>query len=120
MGLRPAHRDESPLLAPTDSKWFMRDFRRRAMAMACLHQPPPSVSNDLYMGVIAMKTTFLAVERQIELEDEALREAALCRAYELYELRGKENRHELEDWLQAESELVWPVLELEQAVGTSK
>jgi len=28
------------------------------------------------------------------------------RAYELYERRGKENGHELEDWPQAESELV--------------
>lgn len=27
------------------------------------------------------------------------------RAYELYELRGGEDGHDLEDWLQAESEL---------------
>ncbi len=27
------------------------------------------------------------------------------RAYELYEQRGKEDGHELDDWLQAESEI---------------
>ncbi len=27
------------------------------------------------------------------------------RAYELYELRGKEDGHDLEDWLQAETEV---------------
>ena len=30
------------------------------------------------------------------------------RAYELYEQRGKEDGHDLEDWLQAESEVVQP------------
>jgi hypothetical protein len=28
-----------------------------------------------------------------------------CRAYELYERRGREHGHEVEDWLQAEAEL---------------
>ncbi len=28
------------------------------------------------------------------------------RAYELYERRGRQDRHELDDWLQAEAELV--------------
>jgi hypothetical protein len=28
-----------------------------------------------------------------------------CRAYELYEQRGREDGHDLEDWLRAESEL---------------
>jgi hypothetical protein len=28
------------------------------------------------------------------------------RAYELYEARGREDRHELDDWLQAEAEIV--------------
>jgi len=37
----------------------------------------------------------------VDLEEQVRR-----RAYELYEGRGKENGHELEDWLQAESELV--------------
>jgi len=30
------------------------------------------------------------------------------RAFELYELRGREDGHDLNDWLQAESELVPP------------
>ena len=64
-----------------------------------------------------MKTqtsAFLTAETQVEQEDECLREAVRRRAYELYELRGKENGHDLEDWLQAESELVRPVLKREQ------
>lgn len=28
-----------------------------------------------------------------------------CRAYELYEQRGREDGHDLEDWLRAESEV---------------
>lgn len=30
------------------------------------------------------------------------------RAYELYVLRGREDGHDLDDWLQAESEIVKP------------
>ena len=37
---------------------------------------------------------------------EDLRKQVLRRAYELYELRGREDGHDLEDWLRAESELV--------------
>ena len=33
MGLWPTHKDESPVLAPTDSKWVIRDFRRSAIAI---------------------------------------------------------------------------------------
>jgi hypothetical protein len=33
MGLRPTHRDESPTLAPTDYKWFIRDFRRSVIGI---------------------------------------------------------------------------------------
>jgi hypothetical protein len=40
-------------------------------------------------------------EQPLDLEEEVRR-----RAYELYEQRGKEEGHDLEDWLQAESELV--------------
>ena len=35
-----------------------------------------------------------------------LQEQVRLRAYELYEKRGREEGHALEDWLQAESELV--------------
>jgi hypothetical protein len=35
-----------------------------------------------------------------------LREQVRRRAFELYEQRGREEGHELDDWLQAESEIV--------------
>ena len=35
-----------------------------------------------------------------------LQEQVRRRAFELYELRGREDGHELDDWLQAESEIV--------------
>jgi Protein of unknown function (DUF2934) len=34
-----------------------------------------------------------------------LQEQVRCRAYELYEKRGKEDGHEIDDWVQAESEV---------------
>lgn len=34
-----------------------------------------------------------------------LNEQIRCRAYELYEQRGREDGHDLEDWLKAESEV---------------
>lgn len=37
--------------------------------------------------------------------DESLEERIRTRAYELYEARGREESHELEDWLQAEAEI---------------
>jgi len=37
-----------------------------------------------------------------------LQEKIQNRAFELYEQRGKVDGHDLEDWLQAESELVQP------------
>lgn len=36
---------------------------------------------------------------------EKIQEQIRQRAYELYEERGRDNGHELEDWLQAESEV---------------
>jgi HSP20 family protein len=40
------------------------------------------------------------------------------RAYELFEKRGRENGHELEDWLHAEHELLgWPAGELAEKDG---
>jgi DUF2934 family protein len=36
---------------------------------------------------------------------EAVAEHIRCRAYELYEERGREDGHDLEDWLRAEVEL---------------
>ena len=45
--------------------------------------------------------------------DEGLTQAELaaeirCRAYKLYEQRGRADGHALEDWLQAEADLVSP------------
>lgn len=34
-----------------------------------------------------------------------LEEQIRCRAYELYENRGREDGHDVEDWLQAEAEV---------------
>jgi hypothetical protein len=34
-----------------------------------------------------------------------LEEQIRCRAYELYEQRGRENGHDLEDWLRAHAEI---------------
>jgi len=42
-----------------------------------------------------------ATKSPADLEEEVRR-----RAFELYEQRGRENGHDLEDWLQAESEFV--------------
>ena len=39
---------------------------------------------------------------------EAIYQAIAYRAYELYEARGCEHGHDLEDWFRAESELRWP------------
>jgi hypothetical protein len=35
----------------------------------------------------------------------SFQEQVRCRAYELYEKRGKEDGHEIDDWVQAESEV---------------
>jgi hypothetical protein len=37
-----------------------------------------------------------------------LRDQIRLRAYELYELRGREDGHDVDDWLQAESDIVKP------------
>jgi hypothetical protein len=39
------------------------------------------------------------------LRSPELEEQICARAYELYEQRGKEEGHEIDDWLQAEAEL---------------
>ncbi|MGO9432799.1 MAG: DUF2934 domain-containing protein [Terracidiphilus sp.] len=39
------------------------------------------------------------------IEPETLEDQIRARAYELYEERGKEDGHDLEDWLRAEAEL---------------
>jgi len=39
-------------------------------------------------------------------EAEAMANEIRCRAYELYEQRGREDGHDLEDWLRAETEVI--------------
>ena len=39
-------------------------------------------------------------------DKQELREQIIQRAYELYEVRGREDGHDLEDWLQAEEEIL--------------
>ena len=45
-------------------------------------------------------------ELQITREIQDLSEQIRQRAYELYELRGRADGHELDDWLLAESQLI--------------
>jgi len=42
-----------------------------------------------------------------------VQERVRLRAYELFEQRGREDGHDLEDWMQAESEILSPGLKLE-------
>ncbi|PYX89359.1 MAG: hypothetical protein DMG67_15255 [Acidobacteria bacterium] len=44
--------------------------------------------------------TLTSEPQDVELEDQIR-----LRAYELYEARGREDGHELEDWLRAEEEI---------------
>jgi hypothetical protein len=46
-----------------------------------------------------LTTTQQTIEHTNELQEQIRR-----RAYELYEQRGRDDGHELDDWLQAESE----------------
>ncbi len=53
------------------------------------------------------RTSLAAAIRTSKRTAESIRELQeqIRRAYELYEQRGKEDGHELDDWLQAESEI---------------
>jgi hypothetical protein len=56
---------------------------------------PPTISTE---GEIAMKST----------HNETQNQDVRVRAYELFEQRGKEHGHDLDDWLQAEAEITMP------------
>jgi len=43
-------------------------------------------------------------------EQSNLEEPIRCRAYELYEERGRQDGHDLDDWLRAEAEITGTVL----------
>ena len=52
--------------------------------------------------------TPLSTTKQSTESSSALNEQILCRAYELYQQRGGEDGHDLDDWLQAQSEMTQP------------
>ena len=47
----------------------------------------------------------LSTSKQSTESSSELNERIRCRAYELYEQRGREDGHDLDDWFQAESEV---------------
>ncbi|MGC1646519.1 MAG: DUF2934 domain-containing protein [Candidatus Sulfotelmatobacter sp.] len=55
---------------------------------------------------VEMNPTSAILQNSPERISEALRERIEQRAYELYEARGSEPGHELEDWAKAESEVL--------------
>ena len=57
------------------------------------------------MKPIATKPTPLGATSQTRESSSALQEQVRLRAYELYEQRGRERGHDLDDWFQAESEV---------------
>jgi len=44
--------------------------------------------------------------KKTEIDPHTVEEEIRCRAYELYEQRGREDGHDFEDWLRAEEEIV--------------
>ena len=52
-----------------------------------------------------LPTETRAIESPVDIQEQVSR-----RAFELYEQRGREDGHHLDDWLQAESELAQQVM----------
>ena len=57
------------------------------------------------MKLTPTMTTPLSTTKQTTESTSEPSEQIRCRAYELYEQRGREDEHDLDDWLQAESEM---------------
>jgi len=53
-----------------------------------------------------MKKRSLRGKRGLAESPEQVQEKIQRRAYELYELRGREDGHDLDDWLKADSEVI--------------
>jgi HSP20 family molecular chaperone IbpA len=51
----------------------------------------------------------LSAPANLQAKVQKLQLAIACRAHELFTARGQEHGHDLDDWLQAESELLCPV-----------
>jgi HSP20 family protein len=59
----------------------------------------------------------LPIKKQESIFDEMdkMRERIRCRAYDIFQMNGEASGKDLENWLQAEQELVWkPAIELEE------
>ena len=72
------------------------------------------------MAQVAITKVKDAEQKALPVFDEVAKrlEAVQRRAFELFEQRGREDGHELEDWLQAEHELFgWPAAELAEKNG---
>jgi uncharacterized protein YchJ len=75
--------------APTKHRQLLRT-RRSETTMKSTHTIP-----------ITLRTAQQTTESTRELQEQIR-----CRAYELYEQRGRAYGHELDDWLQTESEMI--------------
>jgi len=43
--------------------------------------------------------------KKLEIDPQTVEQVIRCRAYEFYEQRGREEGHDLDDWLRAEEEI---------------
>lgn len=57
------------------------------------------------MNPVATMPAPMRIFNQTTESSSALQEQIRLRAYELYEQRGREDGHDLDDWFQAESEI---------------
>jgi len=89
MLIRLCYADHEELSNECNSRYLPREHN---------HQSPE--------GKMKRPTSTPDTEPQITREARPLTEQIRQRAYELYELRGQGDGHELDDWLLAESELI--------------
>jgi hypothetical protein len=68
------------------------------------NQPPLEPKECITMKPTQMETELYSTNPRTEL----YRQQIEVRAYELFEQRGREDGHDLDDWLQAESEVTMP------------
>ena len=76
------------------------------LCMKSVHhnQPPPKPKECNTMKLIQNETELYQASQRTESH----RQQIEVRAYELFEQRGREEGHDLDDWLQAESEIAMP------------
>lgn len=78
------------------------------LSMKSVHhnQPPRQPKESITMKLTQSETELYQANQRTE---SSYRQQIEVRAYELFEQRGREDGHELDDWLQAESEITMPV-----------